>query len=191
MNLVGFIIGVAAAVIATELTDISPWIAIRLVRWAAAQMYRDNPGRAARRRKEWEALIRRTIPTKISTLVFGLGFGCGGLYCFVIRQVPVALGAVLRRIRRSLPSSEKISNWVMVAGVIALDAWINSLQGVAALLAIGGLVASIFVLGWLNQTIEDMKVAKRRRLSKVAGELGVPLTGLLPADAPTPGSSTG
>jgi hypothetical protein len=51
---------------------------------------------------------------------------------------------------------------------LALYAWINSLQGVAALLAIGGLVASIFVLGWLDRIFTDIKEAKRRRLSKVS-----------------------
>lgn len=120
-------------------------------------MYSGNPDRAARRREEWEALIRKTIPTKISTLAFGLGFGCAGLCCLVTRQVPVALAAVLRRMRRSLPSVEKISDWVMTAGGIALPAWINSLQGVAAILAIGGVVVSLPVLGWLIGIVEDMK----------------------------------
>ena len=73
------LVAVVATLIVNEVTDVSPWIAIRLVRWAARHMYAANADRAARRREEWEALINESIPTKISKLSFGLGLGCAGL----------------------------------------------------------------------------------------------------------------
>ncbi len=85
------LVAAAAALIVSEATDISPWLAIRLVRWAAKHMYPANAERADRRREDWEALIDREIPTKTSKLFFGLGFGCAGLYRIMMRRAALVL----------------------------------------------------------------------------------------------------
>jgi hypothetical protein len=73
---------VVVTLIVSEATDVSPWLAIRLLRWAANHIYVTDANRTAQRKEEWEALISDdSIPTNISKLFFGLGFartGCTG-----------------------------------------------------------------------------------------------------------------
>ena len=85
---------VAVTLIVNEATDISPWLATRLVGWAAERIYASNADRAAQRKEEWEALIKDSIPTNISKLFFGLGFACAGLCWFAIRCVPTVLETI-------------------------------------------------------------------------------------------------
>jgi len=154
------LIAAAVGLIVNETTDISPWVAIRLARWAATRMYPTNAERAAARREEWEALIDRSIPGKISKLLFGLGLGCAGLYCVVIRYVPIAAKAVGRKIRRSFDLE-----------------WITAMLGMAAGLELGPSLHSVIVAGILigcavclmgiEWIFEQVKVSvDRRRLSR-------------------------
>jgi hypothetical protein len=147
----------------SELTDISPWLAVRLVRWAAGQMYAADPDRAIRRREEWEALIHEEIPTKTSTLFFGLGLGCGGLYCLISRQAPAALAVVLRQLRRLVPSSETVLTYVGAG--IGLTIW--NLPGLWSLIAFGIVIALIPCLAVLQGVTEAIAAAKRRQPNKV------------------------
>jgi hypothetical protein len=94
------LIAAAAALIVSEATDISPWLAVRLVRWAAKHICPADAERADRRREDWEALIDREIPTKTSKLLFGLGFGYAGLYRIMMRRGPLVLAPNGRGIRK-------------------------------------------------------------------------------------------
>jgi hypothetical protein len=72
------ILAVLAAFMMTEFTDVSPWLATKLVRWSAAQAFPDDPEQAKDRAEELEAHIS-AIPGKLSKLGFGLSFGYAGL----------------------------------------------------------------------------------------------------------------
>jgi hypothetical protein len=115
------IVAAVAALIVNELTDLSPWTAIRVARWAAGKIYADKPERAEKRAEEWEALISgESIPTKISKLLFGLGLGCFGLWCVLVGYVPTAASAVGRAIRSAA--------WWTYEHVAELLAMVTSLQ---------------------------------------------------------------
>ncbi len=159
------LLAVVVTLIVNEATDVSPWIAIRLARWAAKRIYAGNTGRAARRQEEWEALISKSIPTKISQLFFGLGFGCAGLYCIASRRVPAALAALGRRIRPSRPSADTVSSWIAMAATAVL----LSLPGIVQVIVLGGLVSlwvCVVVLAVISDKVKS--AGERRRLSKVA-----------------------
>jgi hypothetical protein len=91
------LIAVAAALLANEATDISPWTSRRLARWAARHIYATNEKRQVQRSEEWEAQIIESIPTNLSRLCFGLSLGCAAIVSIVLRQAsrvrPAAHGA--------------------------------------------------------------------------------------------------
>ncbi len=126
---------IAAAVgwIVSEGTDISPRLAIRLVRWAAVHLYCGDAERAERRREEWEALIDGAIPSKTLKLVFGLSFGCAGLYRIVIRRAPLVLAATGRGIHKALAGIAE-----MVMAGISVE--IANLPGLWGPIVIGGML---------------------------------------------------
>jgi hypothetical protein len=158
------ILAALAALIVDQMTDVSPWVAIRLVRWAADHMYVANTERKARRKQEWEALIRdrESIPTKLLTLFFGLGFGCAGLYCIAARRVPTALKAVWRKICRSI-DLEWIGGLLSMAA--GLELWDSPTRN--GLIAAGVLLGIAVCLVGVEWIFEQVKSAvDRRRLSR-------------------------
>ena len=64
---------IVLGLLVNEATDICPWIAVRLVRWAAQLLYRRAPERAAIRGEELAALINDR-PGKLLKLFTALGF---------------------------------------------------------------------------------------------------------------------
>jgi hypothetical protein len=64
---------VVLGLLVNEATDICPWIAVRLVRWAAQLLYRRAPERAAIRAEELAALVNDR-PGKLLKLFTALGF---------------------------------------------------------------------------------------------------------------------
>jgi hypothetical protein len=64
---------VVLGLVVNELTDICPWVAVRLVRWAARLLYRKAPERAAIRGEELAALVNDR-PGKLLKLFTALGF---------------------------------------------------------------------------------------------------------------------
>jgi len=143
---------VAAAVgwIVSEATDISPWVAIKLVRWAAKHMYSGNAERAARRQEEWEALINdnESIPTKTAKLFFGLGLGCAGLY----RVAHPVLASAGRAILDALPDVDTIAEGISSLVSMVVLAVIISLPDLWQLIVVGGVVALCGIgagLAWL------------------------------------------
>jgi len=159
------IVAAVAALIVNEVTDVSPWIAVRLVRWAAGQIYAANADRAARRKEEWEALVSESVPTKISKLIFGLSFGCAGLYCAAIRRLPAVPAAMWRLVRRSLPDAETVAGGF--ATIVAFV--VMSLPGIVQLSVIGALVGLLGCRAGVVWFCAHFKgAADRRRPSKTA-----------------------
>jgi hypothetical protein len=64
---------VILGLLVNETTDICPWIAVRLVRWAARLRYPHAPERAATRSEELAALVNDR-PGKLFKLFTALGF---------------------------------------------------------------------------------------------------------------------
>jgi hypothetical protein len=92
------IVAVVVTLIVNEMSDISPWLAVRVARWAAGKIYASNPEMAARRAEDWQGQIDESIPTKISKLCFGLGMGCAGLWCMLVGYAPTVVFAVGRAV---------------------------------------------------------------------------------------------
>jgi hypothetical protein len=76
---------VIATLIANELSDFSPWMATRLVRWSASQAFPEDPERAKARAEDLEAYVD-AIPGKLSKLGSGLGFGAAGIREWTVRS---------------------------------------------------------------------------------------------------------
>jgi hypothetical protein len=159
------LLAVVVTLIVNEVTEVSPWTAIRLVRWAAKHIYAGNTERAAQRAEEWEALIDESIPTKISKLFFGLGFGCAGLYCVAMRRASTARATLWRLIRRFCRSAaETVEQIVMTVVVLA----VNALPLPQWLMVMGGLLVLVVCGNRLARHREHVKrTAERRRLNGV------------------------
>jgi hypothetical protein len=130
------------------------------VRWAAGRIYAADPERKARRQEELEAVIRKSIPTGIFALFFGLGFGCAGLYCVTIPRVPAALRAVWRKVCRSFDLEYIAMLFALAAGLEFSDS-LNSLKAAGMLMGI-----AVFLI-----TVQEIfgrikSAADRRRLSR-------------------------
>ncbi len=78
---------IISGLLVNEVTDICPWLAIRLVRWAARLRYPDAPERAATRGEEFAALINDR-PGKLFKLFTALGFVLHALTVAGRRTVP-------------------------------------------------------------------------------------------------------
>jgi hypothetical protein len=152
------------ALIISEVTDISPWLAVHLVRWAADHIYAAGSDRAAIRQEEWEALVRDELPTRTSKLFFGLAFGCAALSCLLIRCAPKALAVIRRLLRRCVPSGDTVTSWV--TALVAVIIW--NLQGIYGIIA-WCFLGALFVL-WIGTIVllSVMEAVKARRLRKAA-----------------------
>jgi hypothetical protein len=158
---------IVAALIASELTGASRWLAIQLVPWAAKQIYATDAERASLRSEEWEALIRDddSIPTNISKLVFALGLACAGMYRTVIRCIPGALEAAGRLADLVLNvlvvfGDDEIHGWLMCAWIVIGSTsmpWPDWLIGTVAYFA---LLFILVALEWLAAaTAERIRMA--------------------------------
>jgi hypothetical protein len=153
---------VVATLIVGVVIGYSPWLAIRLVRWAARHMYAGNAHRAAQRREEWEALIEGEIPEPLTKLCFGLGFACAALYCIVLRRVPAGLAAVGRKVRRAFDLELIAAYLAMMAGLAIAP----SLRGLTQAGIFFGLAICVLGLEWIIE--QAKRAAERRRLSGTA-----------------------
>jgi plasmid stabilization system protein ParE len=159
------LLAVVVTLIVNEVTEVSPWTAIRLVRWAAKHIHASNTERAAQRAEEWEALIDESIPTKISKLFFGLGFGCAGLYYIAMRRAPAARATLWRLIRRFCRSAvETVEQRVLAFVLVAVD----ELPLLQWLMVVGGLLVLMGCGAGLARVREHVKsAAELRRLNGV------------------------
>jgi DNA-binding transcriptional MerR regulator len=87
------VFGIVSGLLVNEYCDISPWVAVRLMRWAARLRYRDDAERAKVRGVEWAALIQER-PGNLFKLLTALGFTLHALLVAALRSAPrVAKGA--------------------------------------------------------------------------------------------------
>jgi hypothetical protein len=68
-------VALLATIIVEESTGLSRWAAIRLVRWAASQLYAANPARAAAQAEEWEKRVTDSLPSHLIALCFACSMG--------------------------------------------------------------------------------------------------------------------
>jgi DNA-binding transcriptional MerR regulator len=81
------VFGIVSGLLVNEYCDISPWVAVRLVRWAARLRYRGDPERAKVRGVEWAALIQER-PGNLFKLLTALGFTLHALLVAALRSAP-------------------------------------------------------------------------------------------------------
>jgi hypothetical protein len=111
----------------TELTDMSPWLARRLVRWAA-RTWSTEPEVAAGYAEEWTAIITER-PGKLLKLLTALGFVCGAIGRAGPRDIRTAVQLIkeypaLRSVIRALEIVDRGESWsitvivAMTTGII-------------------------------------------------------------------------
>ncbi len=158
----GIVMAVIAALIANELSDFSPWVATSLVRWSAAQAFRDDPDRAEDRAEDLEADVN-AIPGKLCKLGFGLSFGAAGVHKWTVRNLetgPRWLRVLLTMFLTPLYLLFKGLLYLLLAAVVLTEiGFINWVLTRYPLLA-GGLIAVVgtFVLGIrVKDQVRDMR----------------------------------
>jgi len=82
------VFGIVSGLLVNEYCDISPWVAVRLVRWAARLRYRGDAERAKVRGVEWAALIQKDRPGNLFKLLTALGFTLHALLVAALRTAP-------------------------------------------------------------------------------------------------------
>jgi lipopolysaccharide/colanic/teichoic acid biosynthesis glycosyltransferase len=81
---------IISGLLVNEATDICPWVAVRLVRWAARLRYPDDPERAAIRAVE-HARVINDRPGKLFKLFTALGFALDALVALRRDRKPVGM----------------------------------------------------------------------------------------------------
>jgi hypothetical protein len=104
---------IISGLLVNECCDVSPWAAVRLMRWAARLRYRDHPNRAAIRSEELAALIRDR-PGKLFKLLTALGFTIDALLAAALRTGP---GEVRRLQARTTSMVFRLQTSVMALAV--------------------------------------------------------------------------
>lgn len=92
---------IISGLLINEATDICPWLAVRLVRWAARLRYPHDPGRAATRGEELAALINDR-PGKLFKLFTGLGFALRALVTLRRDRKPVGMNGWRAAAKRTI-----------------------------------------------------------------------------------------
>jgi hypothetical protein len=100
---------IVLGLLVNECCELSPWVAVRLVRWAARLRYSDTPERAAIRGEELTALVNDR-PGKLFKLLTALGFTLRALTTTALRTAP-------RKLRRLAASARRFAKPIRDAGV--------------------------------------------------------------------------
>jgi hypothetical protein len=146
----GFLLAVAAGLMAGECNDLAPWLAVRLVRWAARHRY---PERAAARAEELQAVIAYR-PSRLLKLATALGFAAATTSTITTRRVRRLLNArhqTMPRISR-IAKNGNIILGVIGVGIIAsvVGAGVIGIGiGIMRLLA-GATYLALLVPIWIN-----------------------------------------
>lgn len=72
------VLTVVLGVVSIEFSEVAPWLARRIARWAAIQRYRDRPDRVVVRVQEWVSVVEER-PGKLFKLVTALWFAGGAV----------------------------------------------------------------------------------------------------------------
>ncbi|GAB3975579.1 hypothetical protein GCM10029978_060070 [Actinoallomurus acanthiterrae] len=135
MSVGEILLSILVGLVANEVSDISPWLAVRLVRWAAFRIYAADPQRAAEHAEDWQAHIDRSIPTKLGKLFFGLGFGVAALWRTGTRRAGHG-PAIPRAGFQHIPRPVRVGVLIGVVLVAIADIW-----------------GPVFELGFHNETV--------------------------------------
>lgn len=158
------VLAAVVTLIVNEVTGVSPWLAIRLMRWAAMHIYATNADRAVQRKEEWEALISDSdsIPTDIAKLFFGLGLACTGLYWIMIRCVPSVLETIPEVIGGVVGLlDEELGACIMCAWIVIGS---TSMPFLDWLIGTGVFLALMFLLIGLCAICEETATSIRRHI---------------------------
>lgn len=132
--LIGMLLGVASSLIASEFTEVSPYLARRLVRWAA-RIWSTTEEAGEAYAEEWLAVINDR-PGKLLQLATALGFVGGAVGRAIPRQV--------RAIRRSIgPRMREEAREAALYLVVDHDWDIVKRVGVTLFLLVALLVARV------------------------------------------------
>jgi lipopolysaccharide/colanic/teichoic acid biosynthesis glycosyltransferase len=112
------VVAVIVGLVANEFTDICPWLAVRVVRWAARLRYPHAPERAATRGEELAALINDR-PGKLFKLLTALGFALHALVVLRRNQQPVGLSGWRAAVKRTVDVG-----FAAVGVVVSLPVWL-------------------------------------------------------------------
>ena len=94
----GSLVSLLIGLLASETTELSPWLALRVVRWAAKLWAGTDVERAALLAEEWEALIN-DYPGKITKLLRASSFAFSGVQRAHVRHLRLAVVRLRRVIR--------------------------------------------------------------------------------------------
>jgi hypothetical protein len=103
---VELVAAVVLGLLINEATDICPWVAVRLVRWAARLLYRRAPERAAIRGEELAALVNDR-PGKLLKLFTALGFALHALLAACLGRRAGISVAVARELLARQPERQE------------------------------------------------------------------------------------
>jgi hypothetical protein len=153
----GIIGTLALGLVVNEVTDISPWLAHRIVRWAAYRWSKD-PETAAGYAEEWAAIINER-PGRLFKLGTAVGFAGGAAFRTMPRRLEGA-----RAIWRRLPRQDRVE----VTKVV------HSLSGTAALVSVAwggwGWFVGFTVVGgvviWSLSAWSLIGIARRARAAR-------------------------
>jgi hypothetical protein len=154
----GIVVTLALGLVVNEMTDISPWLARRMVRWAAYRWSKD-PEIAAGYAEEWAAIIDER-PGRLLKLGTAVGFAGGAAF----RTMPRRL-AGLRSIWRRLPRDDKFEFVKSVysfplAGVSVYSAWESS-WWVVGVVGLVGMTIWTMSAGLLVDIVRRARAAHR------------------------------
>jgi len=150
----GVLGAVALGLLVNEISDVSPWMAERLVR-SAARLWSRDPQVAADYAEEWQAVVDER-PGKLLKLCTALGFLAGA--------VQIRLGATIHGRRRALQHA--------LRGIVWLN-WLMGVSGTGTCLNILGAFPNghlretvsfaVVVLGFLVASGLEIRLTVRRR----------------------------
>lgn len=201
MTVTGIIVSIIISLVANECCEVSPWAALRLVRWAARRRY-DDPARADARAEELAALIEDR-PGKLFKLLTACGFAIAAI-SFLTRRATarskqgrhaykersnaapskdVPPDAARRRIPAFGISTRKVVLGVVAAASIAACAFVIGVlvhKGLAAASLWSGVVAAL--AGVVAAAAAVWAVMPRPSTPPLPSKLPVPDGGGRPTD---------
>jgi hypothetical protein len=151
------VVGLLVVLIVGEISTISPWIAVKLARWAPKQIYAGDIERASALTEDLEAHVTRTIPSKLGRLAYALGFGCVAVHHISKRRVTRMRSALLQRRRQQRPLKQRrlrspvllgllVMTISMSSGALISAGWFDSHPTMMSLVVIGTALLTMLAL---------------------------------------------
>jgi DNA-binding transcriptional MerR regulator len=155
---------IISGILVNEFCDVSPWVAVRLMRWAARLRYGRVAWRAAVRSEEYAALIQDR-PGNLFKLLTALGFTVHGLLVAALRDAP----PVVKRAKgQRIESGYSASDVCRLVGISyeQLDYWART-----------GLVTPSLraAHGWRSHRLYSLGDVVKLRIIKRLSDAGISL----------------